>query len=718
MGRPSFRLRGRVGVRAFRAALLLGMASLVWVLAVPPASGLSLTADRPAAETTVDRASNTVEQAKGPIGWDVYRRLDLLPKLASGVRTVQTSSYDRDGGNDDAVAGDGTGECVRITEDGCVIAEHTGAGEIQSIWLTHLGLIASDDASVLGTLIVELDGQRIIEEPVQDLVNGSLGAPFVWPLVANTHQSSGGVYIKVPMPFRTSMRVTVEATSFLFYHVTYRTFADAAGVRTFDPTDRAEDVIAMLRRAGRADPAPPDRNARTVRAEAELAPGASMQVASLRGRGAIRELKVRIPEIVGPTVRPTFVDDGRAFHAGGSSEFTVAIDPANDGVRLTRRLDTFWAATQVVAVFVDGVPVSGWSTFPGKAGKEWSDAVALIPPELTRDKSQLVIRNVWSNSILGGFEEFRYWVDSKVGGEYVRTDTLDVGPDATASEEAHGYRIVGEQWQGRRWAAYPPTGDRQAIARSDELLEKLRLRITFDGETTVDAPLGEFFGTGLGEYAVTSLLLAVDPSPDGWYTSWWPMPFERSATVELVNGSDETVALAEGSVAWRRGGPKGLGRFHATSERGHTVDGEDWTFLDVEGAGKVVGVSHTMLGEPNPASIGSRNYLEGDERVWVDGEATPSLHGTGTEDFYEGGWYFRTGTFSNPMNGAPGYEIQDMGCDYSCTSAYRLLIGDAIQFTSSIRFGIEHGGDDTWPAVYGSTTYWYGAVPSGPADRS
>ncbi|HYO52263.1 DUF2961 domain-containing protein [Archangium sp.] len=41
-----------------------------------------------------------------------------------------------------------------------------------------------------------------------------------------------------------------------------------------------------------------------------------------------------------------------------------------------------------------------------------------------------------------------------------------------------------------------------------------------------------------------------------------------------------------------------------------------------------------------------RGGLEGDERVHVDGSLTPQLYGTGTEDFYESGWYFSRGTFS------------------------------------------------------------------------
>ena len=43
---------------------------------------------------------------------------------------------------------------------------------------------------------------------------------------------------------------------------------------------------------------------------------------------------------------------------------------------------------------------------------------------------------------------------------------------------------------------------------------------------------------------------------------------------------------------------------------------------------------------------------QGDLVVTVGtGGRSPALYGTGSEDFYEGGWYFNRQTFSNPMNG-------------------------------------------------------------------
>ena len=74
--------------------------------------------------------------AKGPVGWQTLRRLDLLPLFSVGVGPAQFSSYDRSGGNDDGR----TYSCLRETgSEGCVLAEHRGPGEIDSIWSTRNG---------------------------------------------------------------------------------------------------------------------------------------------------------------------------------------------------------------------------------------------------------------------------------------------------------------------------------------------------------------------------------------------------------------------------------------------------------------------------------------------------------------------------------------------------------------------------------------------------
>ncbi len=164
------------------------------------------------------------------VGWDTYRQLDRLPYLSADTQTVQVSSFDRSGGDFDISTGNrnGTGGCLASGGAGCVIAEDHGAGEIDSIWFTRDG----GNVRAIGKIRIELDGQTVIDAPLQSLVDGALGAPFLWPLVADAVQSPGGVYIKVPMPYRKSMRISV-ASHLEYYHVDYRRFSTADGVTYF-----------------------------------------------------------------------------------------------------------------------------------------------------------------------------------------------------------------------------------------------------------------------------------------------------------------------------------------------------------------------------------------------------------------------------------------------------------------------------------------------------
>ena len=103
----------------------------------------------------------------------------------------------------------------------------------------------------------------------------------------------------------------------------------------------------------------------------------------------------------------------------------------------------------------------------------------------------------------------------------------------------------------------------------------------------------------------------------------------------------------------------------------------------------------------------NRSYLEGDDIGYTGGSASPQLHGTGTEDFYEGGWYWNRGTFTDPLNGEPSHEEGVFGCAAVCDSAYRLMVAESIPFKGSIDFGIEHGTQNMVPATYSSTAFWY-----------
>ncbi len=649
---------------------------------------------------TVAAPPSAAATGKGPIGWDTYRDLDAMAQLRPAAQARQFSSFDRTGNNNDGF--ENTYSCLRHTDDGCVLAERSGAGQIESMWFTR------DYGSMVhnGRIRIELDGRVVVDELLQELVDGKTGAPFVWPLVGNGDDTAGGSVIKVPMPYRESMRVTVQKDPF-FYHVTYREFPDSVGVRTFDPRDEAKDVIDRLRGYGLRDPKPALPGATTSSHTADLAPGAGASFASPSGSGMITGLRVRLPQVV---ASPRVVNDGKAFGAGGSSSFRATVDKRNNGLRITRRIDPI-IGDQVARLLVDGKAVGEFRSGPAQPAGQWVDQVLEVPAAMTRGKSSVRITTEYVSSALD-INEFRYDVHSRVGSGWTRTDVLDLGAAHDGEEAAHEYKIRNQSWEGQRVYRYP--ADPAAVTASDAVLAGTRLRITFDGETTVDAPVGEFFGSGLGEYDTRTMFTGIDATPEGWYSSWWAMPYASSARVELVNGSGVPVTGAVVEVttardaAFARGLSSGaLGHFHATHHSGQTVPDSSWVFLEATGSGVFYGVTHSMRGLI-PAG-NRRNYLEGDERAYVDGAVSPTMYGTGSEDFYEAGWYFRDGTtYTMPTAGNPAYELDGDGCQFDCTGAYRLMVGDAVSFSSSLRFEIEHGPLDNEPGDYSSTSYWYG----------
>ena len=222
-------------------------------------------------------ASPCTAAAASPTGWDAYRRVELLPLLRPGETARLSSSYDRRGGNADG----GRYACRRIAAGRCVLAEHTGPGEVDSIWTTRP---RAGDVRRTGTIRVELDGRRVLDDALTSVVSGRLGAPFAFPAVATTRQASGAVWIKVPMPFRSRMLITTTRNPG-YAHVNYRTFQDSAGITTFDPSDRAEDVLTTLRNAGTRDPRP---SVAVTSGLGAIAPG------TISGPGTITEVRVRL----------------------------------------------------------------------------------------------------------------------------------------------------------------------------------------------------------------------------------------------------------------------------------------------------------------------------------------------------------------------------------------------------------------------------------------
>jgi hypothetical protein len=132
-----------------------------------------------------------------------------------------------------------------------------------------------------------------------------------------------------------------------------------------------------------------------------------------------------------------------------------------------------------------------------------------------------------------------------------------------------------------------------------------------------------------------------------------------------------------------------------------------YAVADVQGQGKYVGTMMLVKGRAaSDTSIRSPfNFLEGDDRTIVDG--VPSK-GTGTEDVFDGGWYFIDGRYDRPFtaliakNTEPDTEIG------SVSMVRWNVLSNAIPFRESFRLEFEYGANLPETALsYASVAFYY-----------
>jgi Protein of unknown function (DUF2961) len=246
----------------------------------------------------------------------------------------------------------------------------------------------------------------------------------------------------------------------------------------------------------------------------------------------------------------------------------------------------------------------------------------------------------------------------------------------------------------------------------------LLLKISYDGEApAVMCAAGDFFGYAWGQPAMQSLLAGTVGQTNYCY---WPMPFDRGARVEMVSERDSPIQF-DVEVVWAAvPRARDEGKFYALWRRENpTSPGEPYTFIQTEGRGHLAGVVLQAQG----VESGKTLFFEGDDETTIDGETV--IHGTGSEDFFNGGWYDVPDRWEKRLSFALS------GClDYAKhlgrTGGYRLFIGDAYAYRKRIRQTIEHSGEkNNIPTDYCSVTYLYSEhlptcnlTPPSPAHRA
>lgn len=231
--------------------------------------------------------------------------------------------------------------------------------------------------------------------------------------------------------------------------------------------------------------------------------------------------------------------------------------------------------------------------------------------------------------------------------------------------------------------------------RSPEMLRALKFEIYWDDAATpaVAAPLGDFFGAGLGQ--LVPFENALFASPEGRsFVSYVPMPFRTHARLMVTNESDHDLPALFYDVDYTRVAhqPATALYFHAHWRRERpTRLGEAFRLLPrVTGRGRYLGAS---IGVRPDSAYGTTWWGEGEAKIYLDGDrATPTLVGTGTEDYIGSGW--GQGAYVNRYQGAPVADEKARRWTF-----YRYHIPDPIYFAQDCEVALQQIGGGPRPVV-------------------
>jgi hypothetical protein len=304
--------------------------------------------------------------------------------------------------------------------------------------------------------------------------------------------------------------------------------------------------------------------------------------------------------------------------------------------------------------------------------------------------------------------------------------------------------------------------------KSQHYLRKIILRAYWDGEDnpSIECPIGDFFGMGHAQTRnFVSLPLQMSPQDGKGFNCYFPMPFSDGMRFTITSECEHEVLfyyyvdyevhqrLEEGlgrfHAQWRKSIPKGVSEEGLSNEEfqfgGVNTDGSgNYVLLDASGHGHYVGCLYSVYSLRRSEEWDW--YGEGDDMIFVDGEPgvtvadvgrqrqiagepeypeierrsessagandawPPTLHGTGTEDYFNTAWC-PTQQYSAPYHGI----IAGGGPNWTePVTLYRFHVEDPVVFKKNVRVTIEHGHANRRSDEITSVAFWYQAEPHAP----
>ncbi len=268
-------------------------------------------------------------------------------------------------------------------------------------------------------------------------------------------------------------------------------------------------------------------------------------------------------------------------------------------------------------------------------------------------------------------------------------------------------------------------------------LKKMVLRMYWDDEDSpsVEAPIGDFFGLGLGKYVMYESKYTSVGSQKA-LNAKFAMPFKKKAKITITNEGEQAVNAFYYNIDWEKHKslPAETMYFHAQYRQQTPTDGwtNEWpnnyvpkindhknvdgignyVMMEATGAGNYIGATHSIIQNQGDW------WGEGDEMMYIDGAKDAQIKGTGAEDYYLGAWcyggcginpfggtkpIFAYQTYGNPQNGG-----DNKGAEWT---VYRFHDNSPIPFKKSFKMTIEHGHANHRSDNYYTVAYWYQTEP-------
>jgi hypothetical protein len=268
-------------------------------------------------------------------------------------------------------------------------------------------------------------------------------------------------------------------------------------------------------------------------------------------------------------------------------------------------------------------------------------------------------------------------------------------------------------------------------------LKKIVLRMYWDDDPlpAVEAPIGDFFGLGLGEY-ITYESGPLSVGSQKALNCFFPMPFHKAARITITNEGQQNISAFYFNIDWQKYNVLPSGMFHFFAEYRQAQPNLGWTddwsangdakvnearnldgqahyvFFEAEGPGHYVGVTQSILQNQGDW------WGEGDDMMFVDDGKVPHILGTGSEDYYLGAWCYGScgispfgsthPTFAYKLYGNPVNGGDDRGAKWS---VYRFHLDSPVPFQKYFKMTIEHGNANHRSDNFYSVAYWYQQGP-------